>query len=248
MLGNTLGAKGSNKWRQVIVCLVPITSRYANRLARAYPKVVRLWPVEKLNRSAFILECPRGNRAMVAAAWKTMGNISAGKIVVGLTALSFFMSGIGMPLPAPRFKDKSVAFPCQDHACGCGSAEQCWQHCCCFTVQERWAWAWDHSIAPPAYAEQLPGQEADSGNEAHVQCCHHQASHRSPSGFQAIKVCGFSALHCRGLATLWTGAAAAVPPSLVSLWSPSLLPIGWIYPSDFSTQTILINPLDPPPR
>jgi hypothetical protein len=34
----------------------------------------------------------------------------------------------------------------------------------------------------------------------------------------------------------------------VSLWSPSLVPIGWIYPSDFFPQTILISPLDPPPR
>jgi hypothetical protein len=185
---------------------------------------------------------------MAAAAWKTMGNIPAGKIVVGLTALSFFMSGIGMPLPAPRFKDKSVAFPCQDHACGCGSAEQCWQHCCCFTVQERWTWARDHAIEPPRYAERLPGQEASPGNEAHVQCCHHRASLRTASGFQAIEVCGLSALHCRGLATLWNGAALAVPPPPVSIWSPSLLPIGWICPSDFSVPTVVISLLDPPPR
>lgn len=222
-------------------------ARYANPLARAYPQVARLWPVEKLNRSAFILECPRGNRAMAAAAWKTMRNIPAGKIVVGLTALSFFMSGIGMPLPAPRFKDKSMAFPCQDHACGCGSAEQCWQHCCYFTVQERWAWARDHAIEPPSYAERLP-DKTEREKETPTHWCHHHASHPHASGFQATKVFGFSTLHCRGLATLWNGAAAAVPPSLVSLWSPSLVPIGWIYPSDFSATTILISPLDPPPR
>jgi hypothetical protein len=185
---------------------------------------------------------------MAAAAWKTMGNISACKIVVGLTGLSFLLSGIGMPLPAPRFKDKSIAFPCQDHACGCGSAEQCWQHCCCFTVQERWAWARDHAIEPPSYAERLPYPEGGPEKETSVHCCHHHASHQPASGFQATKVFSFSTLHCRGLATLWTGAAAAVPPSLVSLWSPSLLPIGWICPSDFSVPTVVISLLDPPPR
>src|SRR2546426_11110740 len=185
---------------------------------------------------------------MAAAAWKTLGNIPAGKMVVGLTLGSFFLSGIGMSLPATRLKVNSIAFPCQDHACGCGSAEQCWQHCCCFTVQERWAWARDHAIEPPAYAEQLPGQEAEAEDAIPVRCCHHHGSHQPASGSHTTKVFGFSALHCRGLATLWSGAAVAVPPPPMSMWSPSLLPIGWVYPSDFSALTIVISLLDPPPR
>ena len=32
-------------------------------------------------------------------------------------------------------------FPCQGHRCGCVSAEQCWGHCCCFTPEQRLAWA-----------------------------------------------------------------------------------------------------------
>jgi hypothetical protein len=40
-----------------------------------------------------------------------------------------------------------------NHPCGCQSAEQCWRGCCCLTVEERWAWAREHNIEPPPYAE-----------------------------------------------------------------------------------------------
>jgi hypothetical protein len=56
-------------------------------------------------------------------------------------------------LPAAVHKDTSQPFPCQDHACGCRTAEQCWTSCCCFTPEERWAWADAHNVQPPAYAE-----------------------------------------------------------------------------------------------
>ena len=185
---------------------------------------------------------------MTAATWKMIWRFSAGKIVVGLTLTSFFASGIGMPLFAPRFKDKSIPFPCQDHACGCESAEQCWQHCCCLTVQERWAWAREHAIEPPSYAEQVPTHDCREQMEQPVRCCHHHESHPPASGISSTKTFGFSPLHCRGLATLWSGAILAVPPAPVSMWSPSLLPVGSIHPPNSSASSIVISLLDPPPR
>jgi hypothetical protein len=185
---------------------------------------------------------------MTAATWKMIRRFSADKMVVGLTLASFFTSGIGLPLPASRFKDKSVPFPCQDHACGCGSAEQCWQHCCCFTVQERWAWARDHAVEPPSYAEQLPTHDSREQMEQPVQCCHHHESHPPLKRSSGTKAVGFSALHCRGLATLWSGVILAIPPAPVCMWSPSLLSTGRIHPPDSSASSIVINLLDPPPR
>lgn len=38
-------------------------------------------------------------------------------------------------------KDRSRPFPCQDRPCGCQSAEQCRQSCCCFRAEEKQAWA-----------------------------------------------------------------------------------------------------------
>ncbi len=57
-----------------------------------------------------------------------------------------------IPLPVVRLvKDLSEPFPCQNCACGCVNAEQCWTNCCCFTEVERLQWAKDHGVKPPDY-------------------------------------------------------------------------------------------------
>lgn len=38
-------------------------------------------------------------------------------------------------------KDRSVPFPCMDSPCGCVTAEQCFESCCCHTPAELLAWA-----------------------------------------------------------------------------------------------------------
>src|SRR5437868_1752138 len=89
--------------------------------------------------------------------------------LVAPAALGGFLGGlIGVPLvrlgPA---KDRSRPFPCQDHRCGCLSAEQCWRSCCCFTNSQKLAWAAEHGIRPPAYvftaaAREKPTASAES--------------------------------------------------------------------------------------
>ena len=72
--------------------------------------------------------------------------------VMGVT-LAYLLVALEIPLPAAVHKDTGQPFPCQDHACGCQTAEQCWTSCCCFTPEQRWAWAHAHNVQPPAYAE-----------------------------------------------------------------------------------------------
>jgi hypothetical protein len=72
--------------------------------------------------------------------------------VVALT-LAYLLAALDIPLPASIHKESSQPFPCQDHPCGCRTAEQCWRSCCCFTPEQRWAWARAHQVEPPAYAE-----------------------------------------------------------------------------------------------
>ncbi len=67
--------------------------------------------------------------------------------VVSLVA--YLASVYGYPLPQAATQDRSVPFPCQDHRCGCVSAEQCWTSCCCYTPAERIAWAQKHDVAIP---------------------------------------------------------------------------------------------------
>jgi hypothetical protein len=78
----------------------------------------------------------------------------------GVALIAYLAAALGFPLPAVAAKDRSVPFPCMDHACGCLNAEQCWRHCCCFTPEQKLAWAAAHGIVPPPHAEQPDAQPA----------------------------------------------------------------------------------------
>ncbi len=75
------------------------------------------------------------------------------KRLITTAALAGFLGGlIGVPMPKFQAnKDRSRPFPCQDHRCGCISAEQCWRSCCCFTNIQKLAWAEQHGVTPPEY-------------------------------------------------------------------------------------------------
>jgi hypothetical protein len=72
--------------------------------------------------------------------------------------VGYLATAIGFPLPSLPRKDHSQPFPCQDHPCGCQTAEQCWRSCCCFRAEERFAWAEAHHVEPPSYAERPAAQ------------------------------------------------------------------------------------------
>ena len=77
----------------------------------------------------------------------------ARRLTAGLALTSYLVAVIGFPLPAAAAKDHSRRYPCENHACGCQTAEECWRHCCCFSPEERFAWAREHHVQPPPYAE-----------------------------------------------------------------------------------------------
>jgi len=70
-------------------------------------------------------------------------------------------------------KDRSRAFPCMDKPCGCGTAEQCFSHCCCHTPAERLAWARAHQVEPAVLAalERRVAVEIASPPAAEASCC-----------------------------------------------------------------------------
>jgi prepilin-type N-terminal cleavage/methylation domain-containing protein len=77
---------------------------------------------------------------------------SAARPLAALLALIGFLAGT-FGIPVPRFSPSAAAnsgpFPCQAHRCGCASADQCWQSCCCFTNREKLAWAAINRVTPP---------------------------------------------------------------------------------------------------
>src|SRR5437588_4322250 len=75
-------------------------------------------------------------------------------LFVAVALFGYLAAAFGFPLPVRTAKDRSMPFPCQDRPCGCATAAECWQTCCCFTREEHLAWARAHNVKPPAgYAD-----------------------------------------------------------------------------------------------
>lgn len=106
----------------------------------------------------------------------------------------------GVPLPAGMPRDKFGApFPCQSHACGCRSAAACWADCCCFTREQKLAWARANGVTPPvgtptfdpAAEKQTPEEDAPPSKRS---CCAKRAERETiatspkPSCCQAKRV------------------------------------------------------------
>jgi hypothetical protein len=83
------------------------------------------------------------------------------RLNVGLAALAYVVAAVGFPAPARPLKDPTSPFPCQGRACGCRTADQCRQRCCCFTPDQHRAWARAHHVRPPPEAR---GQAEEGWN------------------------------------------------------------------------------------
>jgi hypothetical protein len=188
-------------------------------------------------------------------------------LAVALALVSYLTTAIGCPLPTILHKDRSQPFPCQDHACGCQSAEACWRHCCCFTPEERLAWAQEHHIEPPAYAEkprpqgwrtvplrgQAEGQTACCTTPGHASstCCSAEPSRpaKDPAPKAGSRwILGLAALHCQGTPTQWLLSGAASPPPIPLDWNPGWPLVGRVQTRDPFASSYPLRPPDPPPR
>lgn len=75
-----------------------------------------------------------------------------------LTLVSHLMVTFGFPMPSPSHKKPTdgVPYPCQSRPCGCLSSEECWKgDCCCFTLEEKLAWAEANGVEPPVHVRPL---------------------------------------------------------------------------------------------
>jgi len=100
--------------------------------------------------------------------------------LLGSVALaSYLLATVGIPLPTLRVKDRTHPFPCQDHACGCANAEDCFHHCCCFSHEERLAWARANRVESPSAIAASPtgGWHAVRSRDQETNCpgcCTHE--------------------------------------------------------------------------
>ncbi len=180
-----------------------------------------------------------------------------------LSLAAYLLVALGLPLPASARKANDQPFPCQDHPCGCQTAEECWRGCCCFTPAERWAWAREHHVEPPAYAEKpaaegwcsTPAREQGKQEEAPACCGECCRVPRTPETVPAPPVpakvrwsLGVTAQRCRGLNTLWVSTGVVLPVPASCSWKTCLPPVAWVVLPGSTGSTVGLPPADPPPR
>jgi hypothetical protein len=201
--------------------------------------------------------------------WKAL-RYRLGILGVGLV---YLVAALEIPLPVFVHKISSQPFPCQDHACGCQTAEQCWSHCCCFTVEERWTWAREHNVDPPAYAEKpappssppkVGGDEGGHGwNTVKLRdrdcdttaaakdccCCTHEpaAPAKEHSDASGRWITMMTTWRCQGYSTLWISAGAVLPVSSLTL-SLDFAPPSRVCLPSLRADAVPSTPPDPPPR
>ena len=116
-------------------------------------------------------------------------------LVVALTLFCHGLVTFGFPLPALSKKtaETSYPFPCQSRPCGCSTSEECWKgDCCCFTLEEKLAWADAHDIQPPAHVRALVASRTAQKHEVKRKscCCAAEGPTGQPESGQAISSSG----------------------------------------------------------
>jgi hypothetical protein len=89
-------------------------------------------------------------------------DVTRRRLLAVLVVIGQLFGAVGViPVRAnPTANHSSISYPCQNHRCGCLTAEECWAGpCCCFTMQEKVAWAAERGIRPPVHAIRLAEEE-----------------------------------------------------------------------------------------
>jgi hypothetical protein len=199
----------------------------------------------------------------------TFGRPLGHRLVAGLTLAAYLAAAVGFPLPARARIKAGQPFPCQNNPCGCQSAEQCWRSCCCYTVEERWAWARANHVEPPAYAAKPSGDgwrtvrlrdhaccaahhsgcACCAGGKGAPTCCHKKPKAAPDLSRTGVRmVLGLTSQKCQGSANLWVSTGAVLPVAPPLACQPFLTPQGWLASANVHRVDALAPPPDPPPR
>jgi hypothetical protein len=176
------------------------------------------------------------------------------RLTAGVALVSQFVAICGVPFPAVASKNAGPAYPCQELACGCESAEECWKGCCCLTPEQRWAWARKHNVEPPEYAERPGKLSNNASKQAPAKplppcCAKNHKEQGAPNATSGLRwAVGLSAKRCQGVESSWIGAGTAIPPAPVLICSADAIALDWIL-QFVDVETVLpAVPPDPPPR
>jgi hypothetical protein len=185
-----------------------------------------------------------------------------------LALVGHTVGALGCPMPARSPRGAGQPYPCQNRPCGCGSAEECWKgDCCCFTLEQKLAWAVEIGVEPPGHVRTLvdarkatrplpcqqgccrPPDQAgcpECAPEASGGCCQKKPA---AEGVEVRWVAGVLAQKCRGEGP---SGLFQFDPSLVSDLAPmTILAPEWarlVCPRPGRANSQSHRPPTPPPR
>ena len=96
-------------------------------------------------------------------------------VLLVMTFVNYLVAVVGVPLPTHTTGSRGTSdfpYPCQDHACGCGSSEECWKgDCCCFTLEQKLVWAETRGLEPPDHVRPLVEARKGKIEQHHRKSC-----------------------------------------------------------------------------
>ena len=159
----------------------------------------------------------------------------SGGLLLVAVVYGWLATGVPLPKPLPSVAER---FPCENCPCGCRTAEQCWQNCCCYSLEQRLAWAERNGVRPPKWVV----ERATESTTKSCCCCASGCKAKEPDAdTDPTPLCGWMALRCQGKTAQWLLAAPTVLPQPFCLLFPekpaasprpvsSLLISGWSAP------------------
>lgn len=173
-----------------------------------------------------------------------------------LALVGQFVGLVGLPVPRASAKDLAQPFPCQQRACGCMTASDCWKSCCCFSAGQRVAWARDHDVEVPAELVQqacCEDKEECCEHESQEAPCCRQTSKKADSKQAAAKrtsgwLLGLQASRCRGSDGGLLANTPSTPPDQPVDWQFDGRVVATLSAGFFHASVLVHPPLIPPPR
>ena len=207
--------------------------------------------------------CPRWVRrsVMFSIRWQECIPRSRQQITAMLLVVASLFALLPIPFSAPppgNGKDHSRPFPCQDRPCGCRSAEQCKKKCCCFSAEQKLAWAKQNGVdASDVVASAVKCEATFAANSkkccssnrvAKVKPVNRMSKAAKKASPRSTIVIGVVARECQGVAQTLSGQSVFVIPPILSV-HPLVEPTGerLILEGLVYVQRIAEPPV-PPPR
>jgi hypothetical protein len=169
---------------------------------------------------------------------------------VGAALTAFLVASVGYPVWSGHGgKDLSQPFPCMHRHCGCRNATQCWRGCCCFTNQQKLAWAKANGVSPPDYVVAAAKQE--TGKPTQAACCSTKKSRSchiaaTESARRSPLTAVIEAMTCLGQIEQWVALGAIDIPHLEA-WRLELPLCGEIAFARSAYSVEATPPAPPPP-